>query len=459
MADRFHKAARDGYLEALREATRRDCNLRDEDGMTPTLWAAFEGNLDALRLLVGRGGDPEKCDNYGNTGLHLSAAKGHLNCVTFLINFGVNLWDLDIDLHSAKDLAAINNREDILKYLDATGAQQEATNPKLAKSLQEKAKKEAEKRVKNFQKIQKKQDKVAAKENETIEKRRMSLLPGTASVQQVHAERRPSLGGAALAKLEGTLGVRRGSQIPNSAITGAKYSDMVGGTVSSRKNKGGVLHKIAQKNARDRADEFTVRVEGGTVRSLAGVRSGQVPEIIFVDKERTENSEGSLGRAAPLARAFEGEEDPRDIISEPSSIFNRPGWGSTAFRNSISAFNTMSIHSQEDGDKKEDSIGSAGSLAHSRVTEVWGEGESDSEEDDSTEYTSLTMFLAAIGLHDWAPKFIRERIDLEALMLLTEEDLTEVLRMPLGPRKKLLNAVEERRRAMMDPDEISDSRL
>lgn len=66
-----------------------------------------------------------------------------------MINFGVNLWDLDIDLHSAKvgescstkiqskqDLAAINSREDILKYLDAAGAQQEATNPKLAKSLQ-----------------------------------------------------------------------------------------------------------------------------------------------------------------------------------------------------------------------------------------------------------------------------------------------------------------------------------
>lgn len=42
-------------LELLREATKRDCNAKDEDGMTPTLWAAFEGNLDALRLLVGRG--------------------------------------------------------------------------------------------------------------------------------------------------------------------------------------------------------------------------------------------------------------------------------------------------------------------------------------------------------------------------------------------------------------------
>ena len=69
-------------------------------------------------------------------------------------------------------MAAINNREDILKYLDAAGAQQEAENPKLVKSYQEKAKKEAEKRAKNFQKLQKKAEKVASKENEKIEKRR-----------------------------------------------------------------------------------------------------------------------------------------------------------------------------------------------------------------------------------------------------------------------------------------------
>ena len=49
------RAARDGYLDALKEATKKDCNSKDEDGMTPTLYAAFEGKLDALRLLVGRG--------------------------------------------------------------------------------------------------------------------------------------------------------------------------------------------------------------------------------------------------------------------------------------------------------------------------------------------------------------------------------------------------------------------
>lgn len=55
MNDRYHKAARDGYLELLKEATRKDLNAPDEDGMTPTLWAAYHGNLEALRLIVARG--------------------------------------------------------------------------------------------------------------------------------------------------------------------------------------------------------------------------------------------------------------------------------------------------------------------------------------------------------------------------------------------------------------------
>lgn len=53
--DIVHKAARDGYLDLLRDTTRRDCNQLDEDGMTPVAWASYQGNLDALRLLVGRG--------------------------------------------------------------------------------------------------------------------------------------------------------------------------------------------------------------------------------------------------------------------------------------------------------------------------------------------------------------------------------------------------------------------
>lgn len=48
----------------------------------------------------------------------MAAAKGHINCVDFLVKFGINIYAQDIDRHTAKDLAGINNREDILRYLD-----------------------------------------------------------------------------------------------------------------------------------------------------------------------------------------------------------------------------------------------------------------------------------------------------------------------------------------------------
>ena len=47
--DRFHNAARDGFLDALRETTRKDCNEKDEDGFTPTIVAALSGeNTNSL---------------------------------------------------------------------------------------------------------------------------------------------------------------------------------------------------------------------------------------------------------------------------------------------------------------------------------------------------------------------------------------------------------------------------
>ena len=170
MTDRYHRAARDGYLEVLKEATKKDCNSRDEDGMTPTLWAAFEGNLDALRLLVGRGGDPDKCDHYGNTALHLAAAKGHLDCVKFLVNFGVNLYSLDIDHHTPQELAAMNDCTDILRYLDGVLSKEEVENPKQVKKLKEKAEKDSAKLLKDFGKHLEKAEKLAKEEKKELEK-------------------------------------------------------------------------------------------------------------------------------------------------------------------------------------------------------------------------------------------------------------------------------------------------
>jgi len=175
MADRFHRAARDGMLDLLKEATRKDCNSRDDDGMTPTLWCVFEGNMEALRLVVGRGGDVEKCDNFGNTALHFAAARGHTNCVSFLLQYGVNIYAKDIDHHTAKDLAAMKNHGDILRCLDERVAQDMRKNAKKVQALMEKADREADKRVKDYSHMQEKARKLAEKEKKRLDKDRQRM--------------------------------------------------------------------------------------------------------------------------------------------------------------------------------------------------------------------------------------------------------------------------------------------
>lgn len=152
------RAARDGLIEVLKESTASDVNEKDVNGMTPVLWAAFEGKLEALRLLVGRGGDPDKQDPFGNSALHCAAAKGHMNCVDFLVKFGTNFYALDIDGHNAKDLAVINNRDDILRYLDQAIATFEMTEKKKAKTYKEAAEKKYDKLLKKYAKRSQKMD-------------------------------------------------------------------------------------------------------------------------------------------------------------------------------------------------------------------------------------------------------------------------------------------------------------
>lgn len=95
-------------------------------------------------------GDPDKADLFGNTALHLAAARGHKHIVTFLVNFGANIYATDVDGRTAQELAGINNREDILRYIDGVHAKLEAQDKKKARAMQDKAKEDAKKRIKVY---------------------------------------------------------------------------------------------------------------------------------------------------------------------------------------------------------------------------------------------------------------------------------------------------------------------
>jgi len=54
-ADKFHDAARRGDTGALKEGTWKDHDRSDERGMTPAMWAAASGHVEALKILVEKG--------------------------------------------------------------------------------------------------------------------------------------------------------------------------------------------------------------------------------------------------------------------------------------------------------------------------------------------------------------------------------------------------------------------
>lgn len=110
--------------------------------MTPLLWTAYEGKLDALKLLIGRGGNPSVRNNSGDTALHLAAKQGHIECVNLLVSLGENIYSLNGDNYTAKDLAGLANHDKVLSFLDNQMHGFETFNRKKAEALQLEAKKD-----------------------------------------------------------------------------------------------------------------------------------------------------------------------------------------------------------------------------------------------------------------------------------------------------------------------------
>ncbi|RZC31847.1 Ankryin repeat domain containing protein, partial [Asbolus verrucosus] len=454
-------AAKDGMLDVLKEATKRDCNGQDEQGMTPTLYAAFYGNLEALRLLCGRGGDPDKADLFGNTALHLAAAQGHKHIVTFLVNFGANIYSMDIDGRTAQELAGMNSREDILRFLDGVHAKLEAGDKKKTKVMKDKAKKESEKRLKEFNEMQLKKEQAQKK----MEKRMMK-------------GHRPSVIETIYSKMKsGSMSnlTNLGSPAPRTSFSAIVSN----GTVS--RNVGSVQRKVlASRTSRAGFDDdFKVsEIEDGkrSVRSITGIRRDSEVlytntidpirrnrlETVFNEAEYIDSSPPpppSNGLTRSISQPdfmHELENNGDKIHHEPASIFVRPGLGSIAIRKSIT--NPFQNYYGGDGTNEESSIGSGESYGPRTNTLSIEEELSDPESSDEENTNPLERFLTAWGIGEYLPRFEAQKINLENLMLLSENDLKS-LGLPLGPYRQLEKAVSERKAALENPGEVTDSML
>ncbi|XP_057673485.1 ankyrin repeat and SAM domain-containing protein 4B isoform X2 [Corythoichthys intestinalis] len=372
-------------------------------------------------------GDPNRSDIWGNTPLHHAAANGHMHILSFLVSFDANLFALDNELHTAMDVAASRDRMDCVRFLDAAASQQTNQNPKKVARLKKEAGKEAEKRVKLCEKVKKrhqsKMDKMyrgpdtAGSASEAGD---LSVLSGASTVSSVNEQFSKLIAseksGSLTARVKGTLQMKLG-----------------------KKDKG-----TLQKSAADGNVIFLKQEDAA---------SGN-PEFLDVFNEQDERS------LEEEAEADYGDEDESGPVKQ--SIFNRPGLGGLTF------MKRMSLETEEVLSRNNENLGY---LVQNQTLETeedlsglvenadvpW-EQEDLGLDDDEEETSPLDGFLASISLSEFALAFTREHLDLEALTLCSDEDLKSI-RIQLGPRKKILDAVARRKKVLESPGAMGESCL
>lgn len=352
-------------------------------------------------------GDPDRCDIWGNTPLHYAASNGHAHCVSFLINFGANIFALDNDFQSPLDAAAGREQNECVALLDTAATAQNIMNPKKVARLKEQAQKNARRQV---------------RECERLQQKHQNKMARTYTKQEA-----------------GTLSR---SSLPNSSAPGTfgSLSKSIKGTfkIQFKKNKG-------------------TAEQGGQ-----GCPNGQrnVMQVFSEEEEDTFSGESREKLSA------------EDSCAQHESILSRPGLGTIVFkRNRMVSPEDMSDDKRELGFKVSSELFQRQGAAQPEEAEAGEEGDESSWEDalpwdedvveweeDVVDATPLEVFLQSHHLEQFLPFFMREQIDLEALLLCSDEDLQSI-QMQLGPRKKVLNAINRRKQVLQQPGPLVDTSL
>jgi hypothetical protein len=122
----LHYAARNGHIEIIRLLLQNGAvvNAKNNCGSTPLHWAASHGHVDILHLLVENGANLEAQDNGGSRALHDAADEGHLPFIQELISS----YHVDINARDNYGRTALRARHGephphptVITFLEANG--------------------------------------------------------------------------------------------------------------------------------------------------------------------------------------------------------------------------------------------------------------------------------------------------------------------------------------------------
>lgn len=344
------------------------------------------------------------CDIWGNTPLHHAASNGHTPCVSFLINFGANIFALDNDMRSPLDAAASRSQYPCVQILDKAATEQNIKNPKRVARLKAQAQREVQRQIRLCEKRQDKH------------------------------------------QLEMTKRFHKGSvQLSHSSATRTKVSQFFAtGSLSDVPKQ---LKDTFKLKTRKKEENSTAGSRGAEKEGFAG-------ETTTMDSSSEKEVEDLM---CGFQKKISFSEEAGDLGQR--SIFNRPGLGNLVFRSQ----KTETLFPE-----KEDRAFQIPELFQLKEALGGSDNEDDPDvswmeeavgwDEDKEEAPPLEVFLVAHHLHEFLPILMRENIDLESLMLCSDEDLQSI-QMQLGPRKKVLHAISKRQLALEKPGLVRDTQL
>ena len=112
--------AENGDLEALKamlDANQELIHDKDWDGYTVLHAAAFEGQTEVVKYLLGKGADANEADSDGVTALMKASLRGHMDVVKILVENGAYVEAVGSSDVTAVWLAAGEGRYEVLQYL------------------------------------------------------------------------------------------------------------------------------------------------------------------------------------------------------------------------------------------------------------------------------------------------------------------------------------------------------
>ncbi|XP_009081542.1 PREDICTED: ankyrin repeat and SAM domain-containing protein 4B, partial [Acanthisitta chloris] len=342
---------------------------------------------------------------------HHAACNGHIHCVSFLINFGANIFALDNDLRTPLEAAASRDRKECVQILDKAATTQSMLNPKKVAKQKAQAQRNVEKQIKE---CEKRQEKHQHEMNRNYIKEKLGTVNssrGTHSRVKLPGLFASNTTNTLTKNLKDTLKLRAKKAAESTSRQGTQRSDGEDGT--GRRN---VMHVFDEKEEED--------------------------ELLSDLEEKSSDSQLSIFQRPGLGKIVFGRNLAADVNPEGTLSSEKEG---LSFKISRELFQ---YENAENG--REDDAENGDDNPWNEEEVIW--------DDEETENTPLEVFLASQTLDEFLPVFMREKIDLDALMLCSDEDLQSI-QMELGPRKKVLNAVKKRKQALENPGKTVDTCL